>query len=327
LHRRTDCTAYRCPSHRAGGISRRFRISHIKEQLETEYYDIEDLLLMGKNEVPEDSSLLVISGPEKDPFPFEFDSIKKYLEKGGRVLFMLDPYVAPAFSSFLKQYNVILEDDIIIDKENKLFGYEERTPIISDFTTHEITRAFAGAGVTFVFSLARSVGTKESGEEEGKNIETELEEFLKTSKDSWKELDKKSVESSKITFDPDKDTKGPITVGVAGKLTINTKDTKDKKGIKKEGRFVVYGDSDFANNFYWEILGNRDLFLNTISWLTEEGILISIREKKQSAMPKLSPFFLSDLQGRIILFVTVIFMPVLFLIIGIFIYIQRKFYS
>ena len=82
--------------------------SYIKEQLETEYYEVENLLLMGKNKIPEDASLLVISGPERDLFPFEFDYIKKYLEDGGKVLFMLDPYVTSKFASFFKQYNIIL---------------------------------------------------------------------------------------------------------------------------------------------------------------------------------------------------------------------------
>jgi ABC-type uncharacterized transport system involved in gliding motility auxiliary subunit len=297
--------------------------SYIKEQLETEYYEVENLLLMGKKKIPEDASLLVISGPERDLFPFEFDYIKKYLEDGGKVLFMLDPHVTSKFASFFKKYNIILKDDIIIDKENRLFGSDEKMPIISDFTKHDVTRPFYGSKITFVFALARSVLIMEPSEKK-ENFEIKLEELLKTSKFSWAELDKKSLEDNKITFDSDKDIKGPVTVGVAAKLIM---DTKDKKERKREGRFVVYGDSDFANNFYWEILGNRDLFLNTINWLTEEEALISVREKKQSPMPKLSPFFLTSIQKRIIFFVTIILMPLIFLTIGVLIYMQRKFYN
>ena len=45
---------------------------------------------------------------------------------------------------------------------------------------------------------------------------------------------------------------------------------------------MVYGDSDFAANFGIGIQGNRDLFLNTIGWLSQQENLISIRPKEPS---------------------------------------------
>jgi ABC-type uncharacterized transport system involved in gliding motility auxiliary subunit len=42
----------------------------------------------------------------------------------------------------------------------------------------------------------------------------------------------------------------------------------------------VFGDSDFASNNYLNLSGNRDLFLNTVSWLAEEENLIAIRPKE-----------------------------------------------
>jgi ABC-type uncharacterized transport system involved in gliding motility auxiliary subunit len=42
---------------------------------------------------------------------------------------------------------------------------------------------------------------------------------------------------------------------------------------------AVYGDSDFAGNSGINIQGNRDLFLNTIGWLSQQENLISIRPK------------------------------------------------
>ena len=46
---------------------------------------------------------------------------------------------------------------------------------------------------------------------------------------------------------------------------------------KPETRVVVYGDSDFAANSAFSIQGNKDLFLNTIGWLSQQENLISIR--------------------------------------------------
>jgi ABC-type uncharacterized transport system involved in gliding motility auxiliary subunit len=41
----------------------------------------------------------------------------------------------------------------------------------------------------------------------------------------------------------------------------------------------VFGDSDFAANSAIGIQGNRDLFMNTIGWLSQQENLIAIRPK------------------------------------------------
>ena len=49
---------------------------------------------------------------------------------------------------------------------------------------------------------------------------------------------------------------------------------------KPETRVVVIGDSDFAANGGLGIQGNRDLFMNTLGWLSQQENLISIRPKE-----------------------------------------------
>jgi len=41
--------------------------------------------------VPDDASIVVVSGPRNDFFPPEIDALKKYLAKGGKLLMELDP--------------------------------------------------------------------------------------------------------------------------------------------------------------------------------------------------------------------------------------------
>src|SRR5262249_22489059 len=49
---------------------------------------------------------------------------------------------------------------------------------------------------------------------------------------------------------------------------------------KPETRIVVFGDSDFAENGVLGVQGNRDLFMNTVGWLSQQENLISIRPKE-----------------------------------------------
>ena len=49
---------------------------------------------------------------------------------------------------------------------------------------------------------------------------------------------------------------------------------------KPESRVVVFGDSDFASNATVSAAGNRDLFMNTVGWLSQQENLISVRPKE-----------------------------------------------
>jgi ABC-type uncharacterized transport system involved in gliding motility auxiliary subunit len=78
---------------------------------------------------------------------------------------------------------------------------------------------------------------------------------------------------------------------------------------------IVFGDADFLLNQYFELLGNKDLFLNTIHWMTDDESLITIRKKKPS-QEDLSPVFLSKIQSRMIFIGVVILQPIIILAIG-----------
>mgnify|MGYP003338264792 CR=1 FL=1 len=51
---------------------------------------------------------------------------------------------------------------------------------------------------------------------------------------------------------------------------------------KPETRVVVFGDSDFASNAAIGFSGNKDLFMNTVGWLSQQENLISIRPREAS---------------------------------------------
>ena len=50
-----------------------------------------------------------------------------------------------------------------------------------------------------------------------------------------------------------------------------------------ESRVVVIGNSNFAANGFYRLLGNRDFALNAASWVAHEEAKISIRPKNRSA--------------------------------------------
>ena len=277
--------------------------AEVKKALGYETYLVEKVVLAQIESVPEDASVLIVAGPKKSLFSVEIEKIRTYLAEGGSVLFMLEPQLSQEIKEFLKEWNVEVGDDIIIDRMSKLFGAGYTTPVVSQYEAHEITKKFKYA--TF-FPLACSVrpGSLEKG---GYKVLV----LAKTSQSSWAETDYKS---ETVKYDADKDLLGPVPVAVAAEAS------KTAEGEGAAGRMVVFGDSDFASNQFLHLSGNRDLILNTINWLAKEEDLITIRPKEAEA----SRVSLSRSEGINIFFLSVVLYPVLLLIIGIFVWYRRR---
>ena len=67
---------------------------------------------------------------------------------------------------------------------------------------------------------------------------------------------------------------------------------------------MVFGDSDFATNFYLDLLGNRDLILSAVAVLAEDPALVAVRRKSQPG-GTLSPISLTAAQSRTIFWAAV----------------------
>jgi ABC-type uncharacterized transport system involved in gliding motility auxiliary subunit len=89
---------------------------------------------------------------------------------------------------------------------------------------------------------------------------------------------------------------------------------------KPETRVVVYGDSDFAANFALGIPGNRDLFMNTIGWLSQQENLISIRPKE----PDDRRITLTATQQWNIFWLSIVFLPLFIFGSGVYTWWRRR---
>ena len=99
-----------------------------------------------------------------------------------------------------------------------------------------------------------------------------------------------------------------------GPLSVAAVATKDKS------RIVVLGTSNIASNQFLNLQGNRDFFLNTVSWLAEEEDQIAIRPRDA----KQTPVFLSAQQWQAVFLVPVVVLPALMLVAGIVVVVRRR---
>ena len=318
--------------------------SFAKDELQKLGYEAKKLTLALSETFPQDCALLVIPGPQKDLLPNELETIKNYIDRGGRVFFMADPEVAPGLAPYLSGFGVKLENDVVVDTISRLFGGDYFMPVITEYETHDITRNFRYA--TF-FPYARSV---EPVEPKPEGITMSL--LGKTSPNSWSE---RQLDQKQVVFNKEKDKQGPISLAVVATIQVKPEEKKaetqeaaaekaepqqsaeqkkadekksDENSLeetpvaepKKEGRLAVFGDSDFASNRYYGLSGNGNFFLNAVNWLTEESDLISIQPRTSS--PRTVQFTPS--QGRLIFFVSVVILPLIILILGISVWLRRR---
>jgi ABC-type uncharacterized transport system involved in gliding motility auxiliary subunit len=276
--------------------------SAVGGELKKENYETRAINLVSSNDVPSDCSVLVLAGPAKSLFPQEAAMIGKYLEGGGKALLLVDPNTDPKLDDVFHAWNIAVGDNIVIDASGagRMFGTGPAVPLVVDYGASPITKNFQRT-MTF-FPLARTVSVADKS-----NSEIQSVELLMTSAASFAT---KAVIGSAVRFDPAKDTRGPVSLGVAA----------ERKSGGKDPRLVAIGNSDFAANQWVNLQRNGDLFFNTINWLAQDEDLISIRPKS----PANRRINLTEAQQRGLWLFALCFLPGMVFLSGVYIWWKRR---
>ena len=288
-------------------------------------YKVEELFLLRKKGVPEDTNLLVVAAPKKDIEEAEAGFIDAYLKKGGRLLVFLEPDSPRGrLTDLLGRYGVDTPESFAIDPravQFALVGGNELTPFVSQYGIHDITKQMKGLAT--MFPTARRISEKTKP---GKGISVET--LAKTGPGSFT-VSRIEVKKNQVAYDPATKKDGPVSLGVAVTVDLAKLGAKNgksappsagKKESKKEARLVVFGDVDFASDAYIGAQGNGNLVLNSVNWLSGEKALVSIRAKRRTG----EPLLLSGGQGRFVQLFTVWLMPLFMILLGAAVYVRRR---
>jgi ABC-type uncharacterized transport system involved in gliding motility auxiliary subunit len=280
-------------------------LSEAKAAMERANYEVKPLPLARTGKIPDDAAVVVVPGPRTELLPPEVDALDKYVAGAGKLLVMVDPGIlgavqTEALQRFLGQYGFELGDNLVIEVNplGRLFGIGPEVPIVQQYDPHPITRDMAG--ISTLFPLARTVQSAKTPPQ-GVTVQG----LARTSPESWGETDRASLQAGQVKADP-QDPKGPLTVAAVA--------TRDK------ARIVVWGTSNPASNQFLNLQGNRDLFLNTVSWLAEQEDLISIRPKDT----RQTPVFLTSQQAQMVFLIPVVLVPGLVVVGGIVTLVRRR---
>jgi ABC-type uncharacterized transport system involved in gliding motility auxiliary subunit len=224
---------------------------------------LEPLLLATAERVPEDADALVIAGPTRPFFESEIALLESYVAGGGSLLVMIDPRAQTNLSALLARWGIAIGDDVIVDPLQSLARQPTSPVAESHAQDHPIGASLARS----VFPMARSVTILPDAGDPG------LREIVFSGEGSWAERDLDGwSRSGRATLD-DGDLAGPVPLVVAGRPVS----AGMPEGEAADARLVVIGDSSFATNEYLGAFDNRNLLLNSVSWLLGDVEHISVR--------------------------------------------------
>ncbi len=331
-----------------------------RQALTNEGLEVQDLNLLTQNQVPADAATVILAGPDKPLFPNEVKALQDYLNRGGRVLLLLEPHKDAGLKELLAAYGIVPDDRMILDDNqvSRALGASVTMPLVIQYGNHRITQDFSN--VVTIFPLARPLFL---AKEPPKTVQ--LIPLAITTNTSWAKQGQEWLKDGKAEFNAQQDLKGPFTLAVLAErrfptpesLTSTAGDPKkttepqaqkerDAKKAPPESTtqddtkkaadtaidpakpaakekiayLAVFGNTNFADNNYFNLSGNGDLFLNTVNFLASEEAQITLRSQEKKSQPLL----LTGYQGWALLLVCLVFIPLAMIIAGANAYLKRR---
>ncbi len=304
-------------------------LSRARDLLGKDNFTLETWGSLGKSEVPAGTDLVVVAGPTSNFLPPELALFSRYLETGGRMLFLLDPVLSPegqlvdlGLDGWLRKLGVALAPDIIIDPSQQLPFFGPETLFTSDFGDHPIVLSLQQTKTPVLFPLARSVSR--AADAPG---ELEVTELVKSGAEAWGETDLERLDQ--VSKD-EKDLGGPVALGVAVSFAKKSGGGADStpsaaasppaSSAAQGARLVVLGDLDFATDGQLANAANGTLLLNAFNWLVQREQLIEV-EARQPEQVRLN---LTRGELTSIYFLVLGLLPALSIAFGVWVYYQRR---
>ncbi len=265
--------------------------SSIAAGLRHENFLVQKINLAREGDVPADATLVIVAGPRADFFRAEIDALQRYLERGGAILFMIDPFedlkryitesgialfmLDPSSASvtgelrnltaFVRGQGAELGNDVVVDTSEmgRYLGTDASVPVAARYPHHPITQGLTSLSA---YPMARSV---KPVPRDGRTASP----IIETSDQTWSETDIQQLAAGRLSMDSEKgDRPGPVSLGVAVSAQPPSPPSGDRSQ-SRETRLVVVGDSDFVANYSANVPGNSEMFLSIVHWLAQEKVV------------------------------------------------------
>ncbi|PWU17362.1 MAG: gliding motility ABC transporter [Bdellovibrio sp.] len=244
-------------------------ISFLKDVLEGNRYQVKPFQFSESGQVPKDADVLLILGPQQPFLEVEIKALENFLRGGGNVFIALRPHAQHGLDGFLKNLGIKLSNNVAVTvMEIPGIGraMDPKFTRASSFSSsHSVTKPF-GKDEFVVFRLPQPLEREGATPPNGYI----LEDLAKSGPNS--------MAFTSTSFDNEAG-HGPFTFVEAVKGKFPAADGKTPPDAK-EFNLILAGDSNFLNDATFYQYLNRDLFLNSLSFLAKDETLISVTPKE-----------------------------------------------
>ena len=333
-------------------------ISKAIQGLTDKNFTTSTLNLAERPQVPDDANVLVVAGPQKELLTGEVTALQNYLHRGGNLLLMIDPNTNPKIDTLLKEWGVRLDNRLVIDNSGESLQLGPATILVTEYGQHPITQDFANnisvypltrpleidpvSGVESMVLLKTKPYPSSWAESDQKSEKLEFNEDkdlkgpltlgvaltrklsnypIPTAKTSPTAIPTPTPTPAPTAKTSPTPTPTPTSKTSPTAIPTPTATAKTSPNTAKESRLVVFGNSNFATDILFEQQLNGDVFLNTVSWLSQQDEkLLSIRPKQ----PKNRRIIISNLEANLLTISAVFLLPLLGLLTGFIIWWKRR---
>jgi len=273
-------------------------------------YAVKDLDLIASGGVPEDADVVLLANPGLALSAADADHLRSYLERGGRLLALLDlSHLAertPHLEELLGNYGLGLRRVLVVEGEASRTAFGRPIYLLPKYEYHDIVSPLSSADLPLLMPQAMALK-----ELELKKRSLKIEALLTTSQNSWAKSDLAKVATlSKEASDAE----GPFTLAYAVTDPARTAGGRDAKLV------LVSSASFLESNLQQVAPGNADFFMNSLSWLSEKKDEISVSAKSLRSYP----LRINSLWGLILSAAVVLVIPLGVLGAGLGVWLRRR---
>jgi ABC-type uncharacterized transport system involved in gliding motility auxiliary subunit len=241
-------------SHDASGLAvvqmEQHGIGRLRRALEKLGLSVRKISFATGQPIPDDCSAVVEANPRTRYAPGETDMLRRYLERGGSAMFLIEPdyELDDSVASLLAQTGLKLGNGVIVDPKDHYFT-DEQMIAVSRYGSHPVTRGLA---------LSFYPGARPLEMIAARGIK--VTPLVASSPEAYVIADRLANANNAEAAAAPRFSK-LIAAAAEGRLG---------DAATAPFRLFVAGDADFISNSFFPYLANSDLALAALAWLTRE---------------------------------------------------------
>ncbi len=295
------------------GHSESTDLEFLKYTIENELYNVQSLeISKNGNKIPDNCNCLIISCPQTDFTDTDYNAISEYINSGGNIIYLDNKNTAtlPNVQKLLDLYGAKLSGNIITEPSYIYNLDNDANTLIATLSSHSITNNIISTGYV---ALLNPTNLEIYDDSQLSALGVTANIFMKSSYSSL----------LKDLSDPTT----PKVIGASDSYNIGGEFVK-KINDTTSSKLILIGNSKFVSDIMTinetnypgvNVANNKDLLLNSISYLTNKSYL-SIR-KSTPIINVLSSN--SDVKAGLSV-IMIFIIPILILLTGIVVWIVRR---